>query len=385
MTARRLAAEFLGTAGLLLAIVGSGITASTDGAASAQLLQHAIVVGAALAVLILTFGPVSGAHFNPVVTVLDTMFGGMRWRTAAGYIISQTAGAISGVIATNLLFGRPTVEIAGTDRTGMAAAASEAVATFGLLVVIFGVVRSGRTNAVPAAVGVWIAGAIYFTPSASFANPAVTVARTLSDTYTGIAPSGIPGFVAAQVLGAGLAAMVIGWLFRAGPETARAVVLPHPNSASVDRERPHVVARTQGVNVTDNPTVMFLCVHNAGRSQMAAGWLEHLSGGRVDVLSGGSAPADEINAVAVEAMREVGVDISRQSPKPWSEATLGAADVIVTMGCGDTCPVYLGKRYLDWELDDPAGKDLEAVRGIRDEIEQRVRGLLEELSVAAAR
>ena len=193
MTARRLAAEFLGTAGLLLAIVGSGITASSDGAASAQLMQHAIVVGAALAALIVTFGPVSGGHFNPAVTVVDAVFGGLRWRTAAGYVLSQMAGAIFGVIATNLLFGRAVVEIAGTDRTGLAGAASEAVATFGLLVVIFGVVRSGRTNAVPAAVGAWIAGAIYFTPSASFANPAVTVARVLSDTYTGIAPSGVPG------------------------------------------------------------------------------------------------------------------------------------------------------------------------------------------------
>ena len=137
--------------------------------------------------------------------------------------------------------------------------------------------------------------------------------------------------------------------------------------------------------MTDKPTVMFLCVHNAGRSQMAAGWLEHLAGDRVDVMSGGSAPAEEINTAAVEAMREVGVDISQQYPKRWTEETLGFADVIVTMGCGDTCPVYPGKRYLDWELDDPAGKGLEAVRPIRDEIEQRVRKLLDELGVAAAR
>ena len=230
MTARRLAAEFLGTAGLLLAIVGSGITASSDGAASAQLLQHAIVVGAALAALILTFGPVSGAHFNPAVTVVDAVFGGLQWRLAAGYVAAQTTGALAGVIGTNLLFGLPVIEIAGTDRTGAAGAASEAVATFGLLVVIFGVVRSGRTNAVPAAVGAWIAGAIYFTPSASFANPAVTVARMLSDTYTGIAPSAVPGFLAAQVAGAAVAAAVIGSLFGASPDTARNVVMPHPES-----------------------------------------------------------------------------------------------------------------------------------------------------------
>lgn len=240
MTARRLAAEFLGTAALLLAIVGSGITASSDGAASAQLMQHAIIVGAALAALILTFGSVSGAHFNPAVTVVDAVFGGLQWRLAAGYVVTQIAGAIVGVVVTNLLFGLTVIDIAGTDRTGLAPAASEAVATFGLLVVIFGVVRSGRTTAVPAAVGAWIAAAIYFTPSASFANPAVTLARVLSDTYTGIAPSGVPGFLAAQVLGAAVAAMVIGWLFRAGPDTARDVVVPHPTSASegVLDERP---------------------------------------------------------------------------------------------------------------------------------------------------
>lgn len=129
------------------------------------------------------------------------------------------------------------------------------------------------------------------------------------------------------------------------------------------------------------PAVLFLCVHNAGRSQMAAGWLRHLAGDGVDVLSAGSAPAEHINAAAVEAMAEVGIDITAQSPKRWTEQTLGQADVIVTMGCGDECPLYPGKRYLDWELADPAGKGVEDVRPIRDEIERRVRGLLDEFGV----
>lgn len=129
------------------------------------------------------------------------------------------------------------------------------------------------------------------------------------------------------------------------------------------------------------PTVLFLCVHNAGRSQMAAGWMRHLAGDRVDVRSGGSAPADRINPAAVAAMGEVGIDITSSSPQPWTEDTLGAADVIITMGCGDTCPVYPGKRYLDWELDDPAGQSVDTVRSIRDDIERRVRGLLAELGV----
>lgn len=131
--------------------------------------------------------------------------------------------------------------------------------------------------------------------------------------------------------------------------------------------------------MTDKPSIMFLCVHNAGRSQMAAGWVRHLAGNRVEVMSGGSTPADRVNPVAVEAMREVGIDITAEAPKPWTQQTLGAADVVVTMGCGDSCPVIPGKRYLDWELDDPAGQPLEQVRPIRDDIERRVRELMADL------
>lgn len=135
--------------------------------------------------------------------------------------------------------------------------------------------------------------------------------------------------------------------------------------------------------MSDTPTVMFVCVHNAGRSQMAAGWLRHLAGDRVRVLSGGSTPAEDINPVAAAAMREVGVDLSRQQPRLWTQESLEAADVVVTMGCGDACPVIPGKRYLDWELEDPAGKDLETVQRIRDEIRVRVRDLLDDLGVPA--
>lgn len=131
------------------------------------------------------------------------------------------------------------------------------------------------------------------------------------------------------------------------------------------------------------PTVMFLCVHNAGRSQMAAGWLRHLAGDRVEVLSGGSNPGEAIHPVAADAMAEVGIDITNEYPKPWTDETLGAADVVVTMGCGDACPVIPGTRYLDWELDDPAGKSLDGVRPIRDEIERHVRGLIDELGISS--
>jgi arsenate reductase len=132
-----------------------------------------------------------------------------------------------------------------------------------------------------------------------------------------------------------------------------------------------------------NPSVLFLCVHNAGRSQMAAGFLRHLAGPNVDVFSGGSEPATSLNQAVVAAMAEQGIDISRELPQPWADEIVRAADVIVTMGCGDACPVYPGKRYVDWELDDPAGRSVEEVRPIRDEIERRVRVLLGELGVEA--
>jgi arsenate reductase len=130
----------------------------------------------------------------------------------------------------------------------------------------------------------------------------------------------------------------------------------------------------------DKPTVLFVCVHNAGRSQMAAGWLRHLAGDRVEVLSAGSAPAGTINPVAVEAMAEVGVDIAGQQPKLLSDAAVQESDVVITMGCGDACPFYPGKRYEDWKLDDPAGQGIDAVRPIRDEIRTRVEDLIASLS-----
>ena len=131
----------------------------------------------------------------------------------------------------------------------------------------------------------------------------------------------------------------------------------------------------------DPPTIVFLCVHNAGRSQMAAGWASHLGGERIAVFSGGSDPADELNPSAVEAMAEVGVDIGAARPQRWTDEVVRAADVIITMGCGDSCPIFPGKRYEDWAVPDPAGQGLADVRPIRDDIEQRVRELLDELDV----
>jgi len=147
------------------------------------------------------------------------------------------------------------------------------------------------------------------------------------------------------------------------------------------RDRLRALARVQGVAGNDRAGVLFLCVHNAGRSQMAAGWLRHLAGDGIDVFSGGSEPASDVNQVAVEAMREVGIDIAREFPRPWTDEVVQAVDVVVTMGCGDACPVFPGKRYEDWELTDPAGKPIEVVRSVRDEIGRRVRHLMAELDV----
>jgi protein-tyrosine-phosphatase len=148
-------------------------------------------------------------------------------------------------------------------------------------------------------------------------------------------------------------------------------------------DRLRALVRLESDHTTLNPSVLFLCVHNAGRSQMAAGWMRHLARDTVDVYSGGSEPAEQVNRAAVAAMAEKGIDIGAELPQPWADEIVRAADVIVTMGCGDACPVYPGKKYVDWELEDPAGKTVEQVRPIRDDLEQRVRGLLAELQIPA--
>jgi arsenate reductase (thioredoxin) len=150
------------------------------------------------------------------------------------------------------------------------------------------------------------------------------------------------------------------------------------------RQRLNALARVEGKHSDGKPTVLFLCTHNAGRSQMALGYFAHLAGDNGVAWSGGSEPGDEVNPSAIEAMAEVGIDISGEYPKPWTDEIVQAADVVVTMGCGDACPVFPGKRYENWELPDPAGQSVDAVRPIRDDIEQRVRRLLTELNVTAA-
>lgn len=230
MTTRRLFAEFVGTAILLTAIVGSGVATSVDGPASVQLFQHAVVVGAALAALIFALGPVSGAHLNPSVTFADAAIGGMNRRLAAGYTVAQIAGAMLGVAVANAMFGQRLFQVATVVRSGGQLFLGEAVATFGLVVVIFGTSRSLNRMAVPVAVGAYIAAAIFFTSSASFANPAVTLGRIFTNTWTGIAPAGVPAFLAGQATGTVLAVAVAAYLFRPTSQEAARITVPHPET-----------------------------------------------------------------------------------------------------------------------------------------------------------
>ena len=208
---RRLLAEGLGTLLLVATVVGSGIAAAalSPGDVGLQLLENALATGAVLFVLIATLGPVSGAHFNPVVTGVDAWLGGLPKRDALPYVVAQVVGACLGAILANLMFELAAVTVSTNERDGSALWLSEIVATFGLLFIILGLVRAGRSSWIPAAVASYIVGAYWFTASTSFANPAVTIGRTLSDTFAGIAPASVPGFVVAQVVGAVLATVVV--------------------------------------------------------------------------------------------------------------------------------------------------------------------------------
>lgn len=224
----RLVAEFLGTAFLVAAVVGSGIMAErlANGNVALALLANTMATGAALVALILTFGPISGAHLNPVVSLADAMEGGINWLDALAYIIAQALGGVCGVITANAMFSLPTISVSHHARTGPAHLLSEFIATFGLLSVIWGCSRS-RASIVPFAVGCYITAAYWFTASTSFANPAVTIARSLSDTFAGIRPTDVPLFVVAQVAGGLSATFLFRWLIPGLPSVAERVVVPH--------------------------------------------------------------------------------------------------------------------------------------------------------------
>lgn len=227
--ARRMTAEAVGTGLLLATVVGSGIMGErlAGGNVAIALLANALATGAMLVALILTFGPISGAHLNPAVTLADASQGGLPWREVPGYVIAQLLGAFGGVAAAHVMFGEPVFSASRHVRAGGAQVFSEFIATFGLLAVIWGCARL-RSSAVPFAVGAYITGAYWFTASTSFANPAVTLARSASDTFAGIRPVDAQGFILAQLTGAAAATLLFRWLVPSLPRGAASVLISHP-------------------------------------------------------------------------------------------------------------------------------------------------------------
>ena len=233
--ARRVAGEFIGSAGLAVVVVGSGIAAqqlSTD--TGLQLLENALVTALGLAVLILVFAPVSGAHFNPVVSAVDALLGGRPWTDVARYVVAQIAGCIVGAVLANLMFGLDAVSLSTTERATWPHALAEVVATAGLVVVIFALVRTGRSSLVAPAVGAYIGAAYFFTSSTSFANPAITIGRMFSDTFAGIAPASAPVYLAAQLGGAALGWLAVRLLFPVQQPAPRV-----PDDESFRQKAPH--------------------------------------------------------------------------------------------------------------------------------------------------
>ena len=225
---KRVVAEAVGTAMLLAAVVGSGIMGErlAAGNAAIALLANTIATGAALMALILTFGPISGAHFNPAVTLADAWQRGIAWREVPSYVFAQVGGAFVGVAAAHVMFGLPLFFASRRERSGGSQMFSEFIATFGLLAVIWGCVRF-RSSTVPFAVAAYITAAYWFTASTSFANPAVTLARSATDTFAGIRPADAPGFIVAQLAGAFIATVLFRWLVPSLPKDADSVVVPH--------------------------------------------------------------------------------------------------------------------------------------------------------------
>ena len=226
---RRALAELVGTAFLVAIVVGSGIMAArlSPGDTGLQLLENAIATGAGLVAIILAVGPVSGAHLNPVVSAADCWFGGITRHTLAVYAGAQVVGACVGCALANLMFDLPAVELSTKVRSGNGVWLGEVIATVGLLLVIFGVVRSRRAAVAPFAVGAYIGAAYFFTSSTSFANPAVTIGRMLSDTFAGIAPESVPGFVVAECIGAALAVALVAALYPHIGDVADELIVPH--------------------------------------------------------------------------------------------------------------------------------------------------------------
>lgn len=366
---RRAAAEAVGSAMLLAGIVGSGIMAErlASGNGALALLANTLATGGVLAAIILAFGPISGAHFNPAVTLADALRGGLKWKDVSAYIIAQIAGAVAGVGFANLMFGKPMFFASQHARHGWPIVLSEFIATFGLLAIIWGCSRY-RSNVTAFAIAAYIVGAYWFTASTSFANPAVTIARSLSDTFAGIAPADVPGFIAAELVGAFAATALFAWLWPSNL-AADAVVVPHQSA----RRRSNGMKRS----------VLFVCIHNSARSQMAEAFLNQRCPNEFVAESAGLEPS-AMNPLAVTAMREIGIDISNKDTKSTFDLfRLGKHYSYVITVCDEAsaerCPVFPGgARRLHWSFPDPATlqgtweERLANTRSIRDQIRAKI-------------
>ncbi len=338
------------------------------------LLANTLATGAALMCLIAALGPISGAHFNPAVSFADAIRGGMAWRDAPAYSLAQLSGAMVGVAAANTMFGLPPFFASHHVRGGLAQWLAEFVATFGLLLVIWGCVRA-RALFVPFAVAAYIVSAYWFTSSSSFANPAVTIARSLSDTFAGIRPQDAPGFILAQLLGAACATLISIWLLPLDVRSSDPVLLRHggkPDAASICR-RDKMKRR-----------VLFVCVRNAARSQMAETFLNRLCPDDFEAESAGLEPGT-LDRAAVAVMCEIGIDISgNQTKGAFDLFKAGRLYSYVITVCDEAsagrCPIFPGQaRRLHWTFADPAllpgslEQRLARTRVIRDEIRAQIR------------
>jgi glycerol uptake facilitator-like aquaporin len=344
----------VGAALLLAGIVGSGIMAErlAGGNAALALLANSIATGGVLVAIILAFGPISGAHFNPAITLAQAFTGRQRWSDAGSYVVAQLVGAVTGVALANLMFGKPAFFASHHGRHGFPLLLGEFVATFGLLLVI-GVCVRYRASYTAYAVGSYIVGAYWFSSSTSFANPAVAIARSMSDTFAGIAPVDVAPFIAAEVLGAIGATVLLTWL------------VPEKGYLRMKRR------------------VLFVCIHNSARSQMAQALLNVRCPDVFEAESAGLEPGT-LNPLAVEAMREIGIDISHNKPKSVeSLLDSGAVFSHVVTVCdeanADRCPVFPGAgERLNWNFPDPAALEgswaqrLAQTRTIRDMIRARI-------------
>lgn len=354
---RRLATEAIGTALLLAAVVGSGIMGErlAGGNGAIALLANSLATGAVLVALIVAFGPISGAHFNPVVTLAQGCRSALPFREIPGYIVAQVGGAFLGVVIAHAMFGEPILTASLRARSGLSMVFSEVVATLGLVSVVWSTSRSGSTFGSVAVAG-YVTGAYWFTSSTCFANPAVTLARAATDTFAGIRPADVPIFIVAQLVGGAVAVGYCRWVF--GSRAARRTDSTH---AGIEPEK-----------------VVFACIHNAGRSQMAAAFFNALADPeRAHAVSAGTRPSSRVHEGVVHVMREVGIDLEGMKPQLLTFEIAREAELLITMGCHETCPNVPGLRQRDWTLEDPKGLRLDEVRSIRDDVRARVQRLVE--------